>query len=312
MANRLSNKTLSIMPMLLAIRPAQWIKNLNLFASAILNGQLFNPSIFMSSLLAFISFCLLSSSSYLVNDIIDIEKDRLHPHKKNRPIASGQFPVPIAIFLAVMLMAIGLSISLFVSSAFFLLSVVFILLQYFYSFALKKKAVMDIIGISVFFIIRAYAGVVATGYHLPVWIMLTVIFLSLFIASGKRRSELVKTGSVTRSSLDGYGQSLLNFYTTMFAVCTLITYSMFTFFEEPISFQGVLYHFFLNNFPGAIARKWYMITIVPVIYGIMRYGQVIFEMQEGERPERVIATDIPLFLSVIIWGLMMVGLIYVF
>ncbi|MBP9817138.1 decaprenyl-phosphate phosphoribosyltransferase [Candidatus Shapirobacteria bacterium] len=302
----------SLLALFEALRPAQWIKNLNLFASAILNGQLFNPVVFVQSVLATISFCLLSSSSYLVNDIVDVEKDRHHPYKKNRPIARGDVPIPLAIFTAVALTFVGLSFAVVVNSGFFLLAVIFIVLQYFYSFVLKKKAIMDIIGIAFFFILRAFAGVTATGYHLPIWIMLTVIFLSLFIASGKRRSELVKTGTKTRSSLEGYGRNLLNFYTTMFAVCTLITYSMFTFFEEQVHFQGYLQQFFLDNFPGAIDRKWYMITILPVIFGIMRYGQIIFEMQEGERPERIIATDIPLLISVVTWGLLMIGIVYVF
>lgn len=294
-----------------ALRPAQWIKNLSVFAAAILNGQLTNPELFTQSCLAFITFCLLSSSSYLVNDIKDIDKDRNHQFKKNRPIARGDVPVYLATLMVFVLLFAGLGVAIFVNFGFFILSLVFIILQYSYSFIFKKKAVLDIIGIALFFIIRAYAGEVATGYHLPVWIMLTVIFLSLFIASGKRRSELMKSGVKTRLALEGYGRSLLNFYTTMFAVCTLVNYSMFTFFEERISFQGIIHNFLLENYPAALDRKWYMITIIPVIYGIMRYGQIIFEMQEGERPEQVIATDIPLLFSVLTWGLMMITIVYV-
>jgi 4-hydroxybenzoate polyprenyltransferase len=296
-----------------ALRPVQWIKNLNLFAAAILNGQLFNPEIFSKSFLGFVVFCLLSSSSYLINDLVDVEKDKLHPIKKFRPMARGDLDQSTAVFVAFLLLFTGLFISIFVGFGFFIIALVFILLQYTYSLFLKKKAVIDIIGIAFFFIIRAYAGELATGYHLPVWIMLAVIFLSLFLASGKRWGELSATGVKTRSALTGYGKNLLNFYTNMFAVCTLITYAMFTFFEESISFtgSGVLHNFLLENFPNALDRKWYMVTLLPVIFGIMRYGQIIFEMQEGERPEKVIATDIPLLLSVLLWGLMMVVIIYV-
>lgn len=294
-----------------SLRPVQWIKNLSLFAALILNGQLTNFPLFSKNILAFISFCLLSSSSYLINDLLDLNKDRLHPIKKNRPLARGAITQSDAIFVSFLLLFIGLFISLFINTAFFVISFVFILLQYSYSFLIKKKAVADIIGIAFFFTIRAYAGEIATGYHLPVWMMLAVIFLSLFLASGKRRSELGGTGVLTRSALAGYGKNLLNFYTTMFAVCTLIAYSMFTFFAEKISFEGVIHNFLLDYFPGALDRKWYMITIIPVIFGIMRYGQIIFEMQEGERPERVIATDIPLLLSVFLWGLLMIMIIYV-
>lgn len=305
------NQRLKLSALWEALRPSQWIKNLNLFASVILNGELTNPQTFLKSLWAFIVFCLLSSSSYLVNDLVDIKNDRLHPAKKNRPLARGDVSESTAIFVSFVFLILGLSLSLFINSGFFLISLIFIFLQYVYSLSLKKKALIDIIGISAFFIIRAYAGVVATGFHLPIWIMLTVIFLSLFIASGKRRSELYLQGTKSRVALKGYGKGLLNFYTTMFAVCTLITYAMFTFFEEPIRFEGPVHSFLLQNYPTAIARKWYMVTIIPVIFGLMRYGQIIYEMQEGERPERVITTDIPLIFSVLAWGLMMVVIIYV-
>jgi decaprenyl-phosphate phosphoribosyltransferase len=294
-----------------ALRPVQWIKNLGIFAALILNGQLFDINLFLNTFLAFITFCLLSSSSYLINDVIDIDKDKLHPIKKTRPIPRGDISQPLAILIAFILLFVGLSVSIFINTGFFWLSLVFIVLQYTYSLFLKKKAVIDIIGIAIFFILRTYAGEIATGYHLPIWIMLAVIFLSLFLASGKRRTELGNTGIVTRSALAGYGKNLLNFYTTMFAVCTLIAYAMFTFLEEPVIFNGIIHEFMSENFPNALGRKWYMITLIPVIFGIMRYGQIIFEMQEGERPERVVATDIPLLLSIFLWGLMMITIVYV-
>ena len=300
------------MPALIqALRPNQWIKNLSVFAAVILTGQLFNRSAFFPSLLAFISFCLLSSSSYLVNDLVDIDKDRLHPVKKNRPLARGAITKKTAIITAVILFLVGLFFASRVNSTFLSLAIIFIFLQYSYSFFIKKKAILDIMGIALFFIIRTYAGEIASGYHLPVWIMLTVIFLSLFIASGKRRSELYRSGRSTRKALEGYNKSLLNFYTTIFAVCTLICYAMFTFLAEPVSFGGVIHEFLIENYPAALDRKWWMITLIPTIFGIMRYGQIIFEMQEGERPERVVATDIPLLASIILWGLMIITIIYV-
>lgn len=294
-----------------AFRPIQWIKNLSLFAAAILTGQLFNLNVFNASFWAFVSFCFLSSSSYLINDLIDINNDRLHPVKKNRPLARGAISKKTALISSFFLLILGLFIALSINSAFFFIALFFILLQYSYSLFIKKKALLDIIGIAFFFIIRAYAGEVATGYHLPVWIMLSVIFLALFIASGKRRSELYSTGKNARKALESYNKSLLTFYTTIFAVCTLISYAMYTFSAETIKFDGLVHEFILTNFPGALDRKWYMVTLLPVIFGIMRYGQVIFEMQEGERPERVIATDIPLLFSVSLWGLMMIIILYV-
>ena len=294
-----------------ALRPNQWIKNLSLFAAAILTGQLFNPEVFSASFLAFLSFCCLSSSSYLINDLLDIDKDRLHPVKKNRPLARGAISKKTALVISFSLAILGLFLSLTINSALFFIALLFILLQYSYSLFIKKKAILDIIGIALFFILRAYAGELATGYHLPVWIMLAVIFLALFIASGKRRSELYNVGKNTRKSLETYNKSLLTFYTTIFAVCTLICYAMFTFSAETVQFGGIIHEFLLDNFPKALDRKWYMVTLLPVIFGIMRYGQIIFEMQEGERPERVIATDIPLLFSVSLWGLTMITILYV-
>lgn len=303
-------KKLKLLSVFESMRPAQWIKNLSLFAAAMLNGQLFEPELFLKSFLGFIAFCLLSSSSYLVNDMVDAAKDRLHPVKKNRPIARGDVSPSTALLLSASLLLIGLSVSLLINFGFFIIALFFILLQYSYSFFLKKKAIMDIVGISASFIVRAYAGEIATGYHLPIWIMLAVIFLSLFIASGKRRSELFNVGTKTRSALEGYGKSLLNFYTTMFGVCTLLAYAMFTFFAEPLRFNGGIHTFLSLNFPYALDRKWFMITLIPVIFGIMRYGQIIFEMQQGERPERIIATDIPLLVSVVLWGLILITIVY--
>ena len=301
----------NFLPLLRALRPAQWTKNLSLFASLILTGQLIDTYLLTKTFFAFFVFCFLSSSSYLINDLVDAASDRLHPVKKNRPIASGQLSPTTAIISAFVLFLSALFLASFINSAFLLIALFFALLQLSYSLFLKKKAILDIIGISVFFIIRVYAGETATGFHLPVWIMLSVIFLSLFIASGKRRSELYKSGTAARSSLRQYSKGLLNFYTTIFAVCTLITYAMFTFFEEPVSFQGIIHSFLLENYPAALGRKIYMITLAPVIFGIMRYGQIIFEMQEGERPEKIIATDIPLLFSVMLWGLSIVTIIYV-
>ena len=294
-----------------ALRPSQWIKNLSLFAAAILNGQILNPEILTKSIIAFIVFCALSSSSYLINDLVDIAKDRLHPFKKERPIARGDVSKTQAFVVSIILLIFGLFCSLLVNNGFFSICLFFIIFQYSYSFFLKKKAIIDIIGIALFFIIRTYAGEVASGYHLPIWIMLTVIFLALFIASGKRRSELMNTGKTTRSSLEGYSKALLNFYTTMFGVCTLICYALFTFFAETVSFDGKFHQYFLANYPKLLDRKLYMLTLFPIIFGLMRYGQIIFEMQEGERPERVVSTDIPLMFSIIGWGILMITFVYV-
>lgn len=296
-----------------SLRPSQWIKNLAVFAAIIFNGKLFDGEIFFKSALAFSVFCLFSSASYLINDTIDAPYDRLHPVKKNRPIARGDISTKEARIVAIALLLFGLMIASFLGPGFILLILVFFALHATYSFYLKKVAVLDILGISFSFILRAFGGEVASGYHLPVWLMFTVVFLSLFIASGKRRSELVFEGRKTRPALVSYQKALLNFYTAVFAVSTLVSYSLFSYLSPPPDFAyPPLREFFTENIPFLIDRKWLMMTIFPVIFGIMRYSQFIFGNQEGERPEKILTSDIPLLSIIFGWGLMIVMIIYVF
>ncbi len=293
------------------LRPGQWVKNLAVFASIIFTGQFFEVDLFSKALMVFISLCLLSSASYTLNDIVDAPYDKKHPLKKNRPVAKGDLSVALASRIFFVLVGIGLVIAAFQSLGVFLICLFFIVLHVFYSFLLKKFALWDIIGISFSFIIRTLAGEVATGYHLPIWLMFTVVFLSLFIASGKRRSELVTKGSETRPVLERYQKSLLDFYSSIFAVATLISYSLFTYFSD-MEFGGKLAEYMGTDIGHMIiGRKWLMITILPVIFGIMRYAQLVYGYSGGERPEKLLASDIPLASSIISWGSILIIIIYV-
>lgn len=300
-----------IISLLIALRPAQWLKNLAVFAAIIFTGQFLEPSFFWRAFKVFVIFCLLSSSSYLFNDIVDAPYDRQHPLKRNRPIARGELSVSLAATISLVFLFLGLFFSLLLGWGVFFISLLFIILHFFYSLIMKRFAVWDIIGISFSFILRTLAGEVATGFHLPIWLMFTVIFLSLFIASGKRRSELITEGSKTRPALAKYQKALLNFYTSIFAVATLISYSLFTYFIDLGDAGGRLMKALGGEAHWLVGRKWLMITILPVIFGIMRYAQLVFDRQEGERPERMLASDIPLALAVLMWGLMVILIIYV-
>lgn len=299
-------------PVLVSLRPGQWIKNSLVFTAIIFNGQLTNPPLLIRSLLGFLIFCFLSSASYLVNDLIDLRYDRLHPLKKYRPLASGALKPITAIQIAILLSLSGLVFSLLLSYSLFLLCLAFMIIHVLYSSILKKFAVLDILAIASSFIIRTFAGEVLTHYHVPIWLMLTVIFLSLFIASGKRRSELVAEGGKTRPALLSYRRQLLDFYTSTFANATLISYALFTFFTPPPRFSAPLTRFLLINFPKALGRKWLMAATIPlVIFGIMRYAQLIYEKHNGEKPEKLLTSDLPLSLTAIGWGLIVILIIYV-
>jgi len=293
------------------LRVNQWLKNLVIFTSIIFSGKLFNINLLVNTVEAFFIFCLLSSASYVLNDIIDYPFDKKHSIKKNRPIASGEVSMPEATFLVFVLTLISLLLALFFSTQFFLISLTFILLHFFYSLFLKKHPVIDIFTISLSFTIRAYAGIVATGFHIPVWMMLTIFFMSLFMATVKRHAELVAQGKEARASLYRYNEHFLDFLTYTAATATIMSYSFYTYFEKPPEVKTLLENFFSDYYPALEARKLLMITIPLVVYGITRYAQLLYERYEGERPEKVITTDIPLIVTIGLWIIILIGLIYV-
>ena len=298
-------------PIVKALRPNQWIKNLILFAAIIFTGQLFNPYYFWMVLQGFFIFSALSSCSYLFNDIMDVNNDRLHPVKKNRPLASGKLPLNRAAELAFLLGFFGLILSILISIPFFIVSLLFILLHIFYSVLFKKHAVFDIFGISLSFILRAYAGEVLTGFHLPFWLFLTILFVALFVAATKRHAELLRQGTKARPALFQYRDKLLDSYTSMFGSASIIAYSLFTFLEEPPKFSTPIREFLFDVLPGAIDRKWMVVTIPFILFGLMRYAQLAYEGKEAEQPEKIVTTDIPLIVSILAWGLTVISILYI-
>ena len=306
-----------IINLLKLIRPRQWIKNFAVFAAVVFSGELFNPNIFQKVFLAFVVFCMLSSATYIINDAFDIKKDRLHPFKRFRPLAHGDIPIFLALIAALVLAAGSLFLGFFVTLGFFILAIIYLLIQLFYSTVLKSIAVVDILAIAAGYILRVYAGELAGGFHISVWLLLTVISVSLFLAIGKRKSELTLLSSnkdvniaAIRKSLSHYSEKLLDVYASIFATSTFITYSLFTFLENPRGFKLGISLFLPDFLPAFFQRKWLMITIAPLVYGLMRYLQDIYEKREGESPERVLLSDKPLLATVIIWALLVISIIY--
>jgi decaprenyl-phosphate phosphoribosyltransferase len=299
------------------LRPRQWIKNFAIFAALIFSGDLFYVPTLTETLLGFLVFCTISSAIYVINDIFDREKDRLHPFKRYRPIANKDITVRNAFIISSILIVISLSLSSTISTGFFLITLVFLLLHVAYSALLKNIEIVDILTLAGGYILRVFAGEVVTGYHISAWLLLTTIALSLFLAIGKRRSELTLLGkaslekiSFTRKTLSHYTEKLLDVYLSIFATSAFVFYALFTFLENP---QGSTVSF--DSIPADILgtylqKKWLMITIIPVVYGIMRYLQRIYERHEGESPERVLFSDRALLTSVVIWGLLVVFIIY--
>ncbi|MBI2034443.1 MAG: decaprenyl-phosphate phosphoribosyltransferase [Candidatus Levybacteria bacterium] len=299
------------------LRPRQWIKNLAVFAAITFTGTLFDSLMFEKVFYGFLVFCAASSAIYIINDIFDIKKDKLHPFKRFRPLAHGDISISVSLVIASVLAAVAITGSFFIEPAFFLITIVYFILQLSYSALLKHIAVIDILALAGGYILRVYAGEMISGYHISVWLLLTTISLSLFLAIGKRRSELTLISgytseqiAATRKSLSHYSERLLDVYASVFATSTFISYSLFTFLENARG-MSITNDLFLPEFlPLYLKRKWLMITVIPVVYGLMRYLQDIYEKKEGESPDRVLLSDRPLLFTVMLWIVLVIGIIY--
>ena len=285
-------------------RPRQWLKNMALFAPALILGDISEGNILYKLSNAFISFSLMASAAYFVNDIVDAPKDALHPIKKNRPIPSGKLSVLVAWVIAFMLMATSIVYSLKYNGSFFtVILIVYILIQFLYSLLLRNIIIIDSLTVASGFVLRVIAGGIVTNISISSWLILTTIALSLLLAFGKRRSEKTilsdtKTEAETRKTLKNYPDTLLDSMITMSATFCIVAYSFFTFQVSPDSSLSNLKKYL----PSIIeSPKWLMITIPLVIYGIARYLYVIYEKKGGESPERVLLSDKPLLFTVIAW-----------
>ncbi len=287
-------------------RPKQWLKNFALYAALVFSGFFFykpedGPSYFYLVSYAFIIFCLLTSSTYILNDLFDIEADRKHPFKKNRPLASGKLSIPTAIFAIAFCLALVFWLSLPLTLVFKLLIFAYLILQILYSLYFKQIAILDIISIAAGFLIRVYAGAVVVNLHMSVWFLLTVISMSLFLAVGKRQSERTLMTehklSFVRKSLNTYSARLLDQYTSIFATSTWLLYERFP--------------NLVINLPRTLqSQKLLMLTLPLVIFGIMRYLQLVYEENRGEAPADLLLKDKTLLVTVFLWFISVMFVFY--
>jgi len=299
-------------------RPRQWLKNFAIFAALVFTGGLFNEALFIKTLWGFITLSILVSSVYFINDIADVKSDRLHPYKRKRPIASGKLPIPVAAFLA----TVGITASLYgavaLSQFFFYALLSYFILQLAYTFWLKHIAIFDILVIAAGFVLRIYAGAFLINAHLSVWFLLCVISVSLFLAAAKRRAELAiitEKAAGMRKTLTIYSPELLDSYLVMFATASWLSWSLFTFFfEEGRTFfiSQAVSPKLLDVIPLTIlgSGKLLMITIPIAIFAVMRYLRIVYEGSRAETPEKVLTTDKPLVGSVLLWGLIVLFVLY--
>lgn len=276
--------------LLRAMRPKQWIKNAFIFAGIFFDAKIYHLQSLIHTLLAFIIFCLVSSAIYLLNDLADMDKDRLHPVKKNRPLASGALRPITAKVATLLLLLISIPTAFWLRPLFGIVAVVYAMLMILYSFVLKDIVIVDVMTVSAGFVLRVWAGtaVIEVTRFSP-WLYVCTTLLALFIALNKRRHELnllAKEAINHRSSLQEYSQTLLDNMTSLVTSAALAAYSFYT-FSAP-------------NLPENHAM---MLSIPFVIYGIFRYMYLIHEKHLGGAPEDIILRDKPMLITLLLWAL---------
>lgn len=283
--------------LLKAMRPRQWVKNGFVFFALIFDKQLFQAEPFLRTLEGFFLFCLISSSVYLFNDLVDIEADRRHPEKKHRPLASGKLSVRAAVVTAVTLAALALSLGYWLAPAFAVLLGIYFVINLLYSRWLKHIPILDVLIISAGFVLRVAAGVtLITVERFSPWLYMITVLFSLYLGLGKRRAEmsLLAQGAAShRKVLDGYTLPLLDQYITIVSGTTIVAYSLYTF-----------------SAPNLPENHSMMLTIPFVVYGIFRYLQLIHTGSAAGSPEEVALTDRPLQITVLLWGLAVIIIFY--
>lgn len=281
------------------MRPRQWVKNVVLFAALVFDRQLSpdNLPAILRTFAGFIIFCFLSGVVYLINDIADVEADRQHPDKRNRPIASGKLPIPIARGFAIIVIIIIIPVSYFLSPAFAIIALAYFLLNLAYSFWLKHVPLLDVFAIALGFVLRVAAGValIQVARFSP-WLYVVTTLGSLYLGFGKRRAELALLAgdaNAHRRVLDGYTLPLLDQLIIIVSATTIIAYSLYTFSAVNLPANHVM-----------------MLTIPFVMYGIFRYLYLIQVKHSGGAPEEVLLSDRPLQLTIILWGLSVLVIFY--
>lgn len=287
-------------PALAILRPKQWIKNVIVFAALIFAKQLFSPALAFASGRAFLAFCLTASAVYILNDIADVEADRAHPVKRNRPLASGALSRRSALIILFLLLALDVIICLQMPTLFSMVLVSYFLLNLAYSFKLKEVILLDVFLIAAGFMLRVLGGAYAIGAQVSSWIVLCSMFISLFLGFAKRRAELVHAGeagpAVQRPVLMLYRVEFLDQMLTIAAAGAVISYALYTVAPRTMEMFGT---------------EKLIYTTIFVIYGVFRYLYLIHFGRESENPTNALTSDVPIIVNGLLWVIACIYLIYV-
>ena len=281
------------------LRPHQWYKNLVIFIGLVFSQNLFNIEYLIITSIGFIVLCSISGANYIINDIVDLEKDRKHPVKKKRPIASGEINKTNAVIFAVLLIIFSFSVSFWINFNFGLIVLSLFLLTQTYSFFLKKICFLDVLMISMNFVLRAVAGAIIINVRVSPWLIISCFFVALFLALGKRKAELnlrINSSEQTRESLRIYTKEIIDTLILIPLVMVLVCYTMYCIFVFPVI---------------QILRDYFLFLTLPIItFVIFRYVYLSNKDQLAETPDKILQDKQMLF-AMILWMLIVVLFLYI-
>jgi 4-hydroxybenzoate polyprenyltransferase len=287
-----------IRPLVLSLRPAQWAKNLFVLAPLVFGGLLLDAAAVTRAALALVAFCCASSAVYLVNDLRDREEDRRHPLKRLRPLAAGTLSVPAAVAAMALLGGSSVAIALYLGRGFALILGAYLLLNVLYTLWFKHMVILDVMSISLGFVLRVEAGGEAMGVQVSRWLFLCTVFLALFLAFSKRRHEitlLAGEASGQRRVLDHYSPAFLDQMINVVTASSVVSYALYAVSPETVE----KYH-----------TQDLVFTIPLVLYGIFRYLYLMYQLPGERNPTEAILRDPPFLLNMLLWGLAVVWIVY--
>lgn len=282
---------------IVSLRPRQWVKNLFVFAGLMFSQQLFTPQAWRA-VAAFALFCGLSGAIYLLNDVADAEKDRLHPVKRRRPVASGALPRGAALVIGLALLAVSLAVSFALGTRFGLVAVGYGLLLTAYSVWLKHLVILDVLTVAVGFVLRAVAGAVAVDADISGWLLICTVLIALFLALGKRRHEYLTLhgdAAAHRPILAEYSEGFIDQMIAVVTASTVTAYALYTMSPETVA------KFHTRLLP---------LTLPFVLYGIFRYLYLLYRRELGGNPSDLVLSDRALLLNTVFWIASLLVLIY--
>lgn len=291
---------MDIQGIVLSMRPRQWSKNLAVFPALVFARQITHVTPVIEAIEAFAAFCLLSSSIYIANDLLDLERDRAHPIKRKRPLASRRIKPSVGIVVSVILGAISLIIAARLGHSFLCIAASYVALQLSYSLKLKHIVILDVFSISAGFVLRVVGGAEAINVPISSWLLICTMLLALFLALSKRRHELTSLSggaTVHRKTLGEYSTGLLDQMISIVASATVVTYALYTMSAETVARFGT-------------TRLIY--TVPFVLYGVFRYLYLVHQKDKGGTPDAVLLTDVPTILCIVLYGISVGLILYVF